>query len=117
MAPASRSIPVSELEAGMVAAEDVRTPTGRLLARAGRVLSQREIHGFELWGVCAVRVEAPEPADPEAEEATRPALALAPGQEEALRDRFRHLDPADPVVTVLLDYCRHRMARSGARPA
>ena len=117
MAEARRSLPVPELEPGMVAAEDVRTPNGRLLVRAGRVLSEREIRGFELWGVAAVRIESPAPPDPEAEEATRPSLALAPAEEERLRDLFRHLDPADPAVAVLLDYCRHRLARSGGRPA
>ncbi len=114
MAPAHRPLPISELRPGMVVAEDVRTPTGRLLVRAGRSLSAREIHGFELWGVAAVRIESPEPPDPEADEATRPALALPPEQEERLRERFRHLDRADPAVTVLFDYCRHRLARSGA---
>ena len=106
-------VPVEDLEAGMVLADEIRDQQGRLLMPAGTELTTRHLRAFQLWGILSVRITSgdtgAEPAEPpltpEELEAGR-ALVLA---------RLRDTDPSHPFIAELVQLCTVREARRLAR--
>ena len=53
-------IPVSEAQAGMITARDIKDPNGRILIQAGSRLNPIAIRRFPLWNINKIYIEADE---------------------------------------------------------
>jgi len=86
-------VKVDDLKPGMVLAEDVRDPLGRLLISAGTALTDRHGRVLRKWGILAVRIqsEEEEPGVVVSEELLRQA-------EEELAERFKHFSRDHPAA-------------------
>jgi putative nucleotidyltransferase with HDIG domain len=53
-------VATNHLDTGMVNAEDVRTPQGRLLLKKGSPLTEQHLRIFKIWGISEVSIEGSE---------------------------------------------------------
>lgn len=96
------------LREGMIVLRTVSNSKGQILVKAGAVLSMQDLSRLEQEGVKGLEVQAP------AQAATALPRHLGSGPETPerfelrLQQRFRHLDPAQPLVKELLRLCRMR---------
>lgn len=105
-------VPVDDLEAGMVLADEVRDQQGRLLMPSGTELTDRHLRAFQMWGIMTVRIrtgDGTEPAEP-----PLTAEALAAGRAVVLA-RLRDTDASHPFIAELVERCGEREARRLAR--
>jgi hypothetical protein len=99
-----------QVEPGMELEHDVMDRNNRVLARAGKVLSEKELKLFKMWGVKTVEVLGV--AEDEAVAAgVLVEPSVGPEFRTAARELFRHADLEHPLVSQLLRECMLRMSR------
>lgn len=106
---AAGPVPVDDLVAGMVIAEEVRDQQGRLLMPAGTELTDRHLRAFALWGIMAIRVRGAGGESDEGPGALTPEQ-LAEG-EAIVRARFHRHDEGHPLIAALIRLGAVREAR------
>lgn len=98
---------LDDVREGMVLGADVTTPTGRLLLRAGTVLTDKHIRLLAANGVTGLDIgERP----PTAARPTRRRMTADEIDSHLLR-RFGHHDAGHPLVSELKRICRDRLNR------
>ncbi len=101
-----------DVQVGMELTADVNDQNGRLLLRAGTVVSDRELRLFKMWGIAELDIAGPE----DDSEGTPGAVLdpeLAAMYEPIARELFRHADLEHPIVEQLLQECTLRLSRHG----
>lgn len=98
---------ISDIEAGMVLASDVKDRNGRILLKAGVALTDKHLKVFKTWGVIQVEIEGEESATslqstiddhPELQEAA----------DLAAHTIFQHVDNEHPFNTELITLWKKR---------
>ncbi|WP_282002090.1 hypothetical protein [Geotalea uraniireducens] len=106
-------VPIDQLAAGMVLANDVRDRTGRLLLGTGAALADKHLYIFRTWGVVEADIAG---SDDTARDAALPAaldpLALSAAEADLL-PLFRHADLNQPAMRELLRLAVERKACHG----
>lgn len=102
-------LPIDKLSAGMQISEDVVSPQGMLICKAGQSISEKHLKAFKAWGVTEVRVhggeaisEAGETSGAAAERSSKSEIV-----EEASR-LFSRTDMNDPVIAELFQLVTDR---------
>lgn len=106
---------LDELQPGMVLAEDAVHLNGRVLLRAGVVLTERHLRMFRMWGLIEAGIAGtgperlhtakPEDADPEHVDELRASL----------NDRFRFADSAHPAIAELFRWCLEQQVQESGQ--
>ncbi|MEF3696159.1 HDOD domain-containing protein [Desulfolutivibrio sp.] len=105
-------LPIDAIIPGMVAAEDVATPDGRLVLPAGQVIGPRHLDIFRRLGVTGVDVDDASGGAPPDQDAVNQHLE---GAAAYASDFFAFLDPDHPVVLALYRHVAGAVALDMAR--
>jgi len=96
----------------MQLASDAVDRNGQLLAKAGKVLAEKELRLFKIWGVQNIEIVGGNGPAEESQD-TPQDLVVEPQHAAAARELFKHCDIDHPVVALLLDECARRIAGRG----
>jgi len=101
-----KTLPIDQLQPGMVLADDLLADDGRVLLAQGTELKESHISGLGRRGVVEARVEAEEPERPPTQE----ELALLERSQEYVHPSFEYVDPDHPAMQELYRLCVLRTA-------
>lgn len=105
-----KTLPLEELETGMVLSNDVQTPDGRVLLKRGTALSQENIESLQTRGVMTVQIETPKPLSPPM--STEEELALLEASQTYVHPLFLFADHGNPIIQELYRQTLLRTAAS-----
>jgi hypothetical protein len=103
-------VALEDLSPGMTLAADLQEPGGRLLLPAATVLTERHLRYLQMWDIAGADIAGDETASGRAESAAADPAVVARA-EARMASRFRHADPAHPVVAEVLRHCVAREVR------
>ncbi len=102
--------PTEQLQPGMELHSDVLDASGRLLAKADTVLTEKHIKVLKTWGILHAQIkDGNEPEEPETETPPPSAEILALAAEQAT-GLFSHSNRQHPAMQVLYDISVQRIA-------
>lgn len=113
-------INVSELEPGMVLANDVMDRNSRFLLGKGGKLTPKNLKIMKMWGVVEADIERISQKDVEAQRTAHMDPAILDIADKLTRKRFIHTDLRQEAIRELFNICVLRKAAqlaNGARPA
>ncbi len=102
------TINLDDLKADMVLAAEVKARNGRILLTAGTALTAKHLGIFKTWGVTEADIQGVSKEDVTASVADNIPPELYRKAEEAVRERFRHVDGAHPFMGELQRICIFR---------
>ena len=95
------TVPVDDLQPGMVLASDAVHHSGRVLLRSGTSLEEKHIRIFKAWGLTDVAIEGFAKTRLEATLLDHADPAGLREAEDEVRSLFRHTDLTQPVISEL----------------
>ncbi len=95
---------LEHLKPGMRLRSDVADTSGRVLLRAGSVISEKHLKIFATWGVTEADVETG-PEKIERESTSAPESESLKKAKAYVRSLFRHTDPRQPAIQELMRLC------------
>jgi len=108
-------IRTGDVQVGMELAGDVVDELGRLMIRAGTVLTQKELRLLKMWGIAELDV-VDNASSETGDDGQAPADALSTEDyEPEARELFRYADLSHPVMCQLFNECLVRLARRGGK--
>lgn len=104
-------INVDELQIGMVLAEDIKSPQGRMLLPKGTELSHKHLNIFKIWGVTEADIEGVDAESVESKAMNELDPELLLHCKRLLAPRFAHVDTQNPVMRELARLAVLRLAK------
>ncbi len=101
---------INDIEEGMELAEDIVNLNGRILLKAGFIITERHIQALRAWGIAEANIRGVE-----RDNLDEPSLEAVDPEEIARIDQdltylFRKMDLEDPIVAELYRLVRKREA-------
>jgi len=109
-------ISVADLQQGMVLADDLRSPQGRLLLPAGTELSQRHLTICKIWGVVEADIRDIEPEEVESRSLQQVDPEFLDRARALIRRRFSRADTTHPFVRELARQTVLQITQRGELP-
>jgi len=104
------TIEVSEIETGMILADDLRDQNGRFLLGKGEKIAPKHIKIMKTWGIVDADIEGVSKQDIDSKRKEKIDPAIRKAAEENVRKRFCHNDLKHEVIRQLYDICVLRKA-------
>ena len=95
-------VPLNQLMAGMVLAEDAVCLNGRVLLRRGSTLTEQHLKIFRTWGLADVDIVGADGTTVTAGVSDDADPELVKKERKAINERFRHVDTGNQMISALI---------------